>query len=487
MGHIQSMNGERGVLAIGLIAIILSIYCTIVYGVAVSFVFALIPFIFLFILFALKNLYIILIGGFCMNYFIMGLGRYITYPIPITNIFDLFFSLILAVVIVKQLELKDDFRNTLNTYTIISLIWAMYCTVNIGNNITGNIYAEAWLKTVRPIAFYPLIVSLIICTNAKHYSFIKYFMLLWGVLSLLGAAKGYIQKNFGFDSVEYRWLITRGANTHIIHSGIRYFSFFTDAACYGCSMGLSCITYLLASIYEKKKLIRIFYLIVSVAGLYGILVSGTRVAIVIPFAGLALFIFLAKKWQFTVVATILFIILVGGLKYTKLGNSNAMIRRMRTVFDPKDASMNVRLDNQRALKSYMSEAPFGIGIGVSGEHLSPTNKFYFVSICAPDSDLVYIWMRTGVVGLSIYLLLYVIIFARGFYILLFKIRNPEIRGPLVALFCGCAGIFVASYANQIFYQFPNGPIVFTSFTLVFLGPYFDKQYSNELEQKKHNT
>lgn len=70
-----------------------------------------------------------------------------------------------------------------------------------------------------------------------------------------------------------------------------------------------------------------------------------------------------------------------------------------------------------------------------------------------------------------------ILFLSGSYILLFKIRNPEIRGPLTGMLCGCAGILVASYANMVYFQFPNGILIYSCFTFVFLGPYLDKQYS----------
>ena len=53
-----------------------------------------------------------------------------------------------------------------------------------------------------------------------------------------GCQKGYWQKNKGFDSTELSWLsVLHGARTHFIHSGIRYFSFFTDAGLFGASMG----------------------------------------------------------------------------------------------------------------------------------------------------------------------------------------------------------------------------------------------------------
>ena len=46
-----------------------------------------------------------------------------------------------------------------------------------------------------------------------------------------------MQKYIGFDSFETKWLNEGGATTHIIWSGVRYFSFFTDASNMGANMG----------------------------------------------------------------------------------------------------------------------------------------------------------------------------------------------------------------------------------------------------------
>ena len=119
------------------------------------------------------------------------------------------------------------------------------------------------------------------------------------------------------------------------------------------------------------------------------------------------------------------------------------------------------------------------GLGVDAEEVSPQNKFYFVATCPPDSELVYIWIHLGQVGLIVYLVIQVIMYICACCILVFRVRNPEIRGPLTAMLCGTAGMLVASYANQIYFQFPNGPLIYTCLTLVFLAPYFDKQYSEK--------
>ncbi|UZJ65407.1 hypothetical protein OKW96_04210 [Sphingobacterium sp. KU25419] len=75
---------------------------------------------------------------------------------------------------------------------------------------------------------------------------------LWGTLIILGSLKAIGQKYIGFDHFESAWLYTFGAHTHVIYSGIRYFSFFTDAANFGCHMGLGIVVFTILSFYEKS-------------------------------------------------------------------------------------------------------------------------------------------------------------------------------------------------------------------------------------------
>lgn len=465
------------VLASLMIGLLLCVWTVLNMQPTVGIIIGLIPFVTLFTFLCINRPVVILAITFILNYTIMGINRYYSIPIPITNIFDLLYGIMLALIFLKQLQSNHNFKKILNAYTCITCIWLLYCIINIGNGITGEVYMEAWLRILRPWALYPILTCIILSIHCNHYTFIHYFLGLWGIITLLAAAKGYWQKNRGFDSTELAWLWAYGARTHFIHSGIRYFSFFTDAAAFGASMGLSCTTFILTFFYTKKLHLKLFYLIVGMAGFYGLLISGTRSALAVPIAGLGLFILLSKNWKICAISSILLFGGVGMLKYTKIGDNNKLIRRMRTVFDANDQSMQVRFENQRALNAYMSEMPFGIGMGVQNGVIPPQNKYYFVSICPPDSSLVDVWIQMGIVGLCVFLGMHAIIFIAGSYILLFKIRNPEIRGPLTGMLCGCAGILVASYANMVYFQFPNGILIYSCFTFIFLGPYLDKLYS----------
>lgn len=296
-------------------------------GVAIGFI----PFATLFIFICINRPVILLAITFMLNYLIMGINRYHSIPIAITNIFDLLYGIMLALILLKQLQSNHHFRKILNVYTCITLVWLLYCIINIGNGITGEFYMEAWLRILRPWALYPILTCIILSIHCNRYTFIHYFLTLWGIMTLLAAAKGYWQKNKGFDSTELSWLWAYGARTHFIHSGIRYFSFFTDAGLFGASMGLSCTVFTLTFFYTKNLFLRLFYLIVGMAGFYGLLISGTRSAIAVPIAGLGLFLFLSKSWKIGIISFILLAGGIGMLKYTKIGENNKLIRRMRTV------------------------------------------------------------------------------------------------------------------------------------------------------------
>lgn len=460
-----------------IIGLILCTWTALNMKATLGIVMGLIPLIILFIFVCINKPAVILGITFILNYIIMGINRYYPTPIAVTNIFDLLYGVMLALIFLKQLQTNHNFGKILNAYTCITLIWLLYCIINIGNGITGELYLEAWLRILRPWALYPILTCIILSIHCNHHTFIHHFLILWGIMTLLAVAKGYWQKNRGFDSTELAWLWSYGARTHFIHSGIRYFSFFTDAAAFGASMGLSSVTFILTFFYTKNLYRRFFYLAVGLAGFYGLLISGTRSAIAVPIVGLFFFLFLSKSWKICVISGFLLFGGVGMLKYTKIGEDNRLIRRMRTAFDTNDQSMQTRFENQKALNAYMSEMPFGIGMGVQNGIIPPQNKYYFVSICPPDSSLVDVWIQMGIVGLCVFLGMHIVLFVIGSYILLFRIRNPEIRGPLTGMLCGCAGVLVASYANMVYFGFPNGILIYSCFTFVFLGPYLDQLYT----------
>ena len=214
------------------------------------------------------------------------------------------------------------------------------------------------------------------------------------------------------------------------------------------------------------------------------LISGTRSAVFVAIVGIAFFVVLSKNFKLFCTATLVLLAFVGMLKFTTIGDNNSMIHRMRTAFDPEDASLNVRMTNQKAMQSYMSEVPWGIGFGRDGTNVPSNNKYRLLATTPTDSTVIHLWTRTGYIGVSIFILVYVAAMIGGAYIILFKIKDKELRGLLAALLCGAASMMVAGYGNQVYMQYPNGLLIFGCETIVYLGPYIDKRITQEKKEKE---
>lgn len=414
---------------------------------------------------------------FIVNYYIMGINRYA--PIPVGVVIDGLFALLVASLIFKTAYEFVDWKKAWNGLTIMCLLWFFYCLFELSNNVTSAT-AEDWLQGVRSMAIYPLLTVIVSSILMKRVEYINWFLLIWGVLVLTAAAKGYWQKNRGFDSYELRWLfLGDGARTHLISTGIRYFSFFSDAGNYGSNMGFSLVVFTIASFFSKNKLLKLAYLIIGLAGGYGMIISGTRGALAVPFAGFALFVLLSKNWKMFLGMSAILIGSFVFLNYTTIGESNSLIRRMRTAFNPEDASLQVRVINQRTLSILMSDLPFGVGIGAHAINTDTQSNAWRIVNTPHDSWIIKVWTRTGPIGLAVYFFTMGITFLIGSYYLMFRVKNKRLRGILTGMLCGVFGMLVSSYGNDFFTQFPNCVLIYLCLSLVFLGPYFDKQLEKD--------
>jgi hypothetical protein len=376
--------------------------------------------------------------------------------------------------------------NRINTpLSLSAFIWLIYCLFEFFN--VESVSLEAWFIGVRELALYFFIIVIIVQIVCKDYNQMKKIIFIWSILTLTALIKVFIQRYYGFDSAEKRWLfVDGGARTHIIFSGIKYFSFFTDAANFGCNMAFSSIVLFISAIGERKKSIKIFYFIISFLAIYGMLLSGARAAIVIPFSGLACYVIFSKKIKSIIIFSFILFSMFVFFKFTNIGSENILIWRMRTAFSPsKDASYIVRKENQAKMKTFMIDKKFGIGVGLGGGKSEKYNPNGNLTKLPTDTWLVMIWVETGIVGISIYILTLLLIMSFGGYIIFFKLKNKELRHYIIGLYGGIAGMIIASYGNEIFGQFPNGFIIYTGLAFIFISPHFEKELSeNEPNGKK---
>jgi hypothetical protein len=407
-----------------------------------------------------------------------------------TGYFDLplgIYSLISAAVlilllIIKNIYTKVDLQHGKNSMLVIFLVWGVFCLGEIGN---PNNVQEAWNISITHYAFYPILCAILVPMAIKKNRHIEWLYIIWSIFIIIVATKGFIQKTYGFNAKEMNDLFVLGkAKTHIIWSGIRYFSYFTDAANYGVHMAMGATVFALLSYYSKNYLVKIYYLLIVGMAIYGMGISGTRSAIGVPLGAIALFILLSKNKNSFIVGIFALVIMTLFFRFTTIGNSNEYIRKMRSAFyAEQDDSYQVRVENRKKISALMVYKPFGYGIGLAGK----ADRFHPKEVMPypPDSWLVSVWIDTGVIGLVCYIIAHFILFIICAWILLFKIKNQRLKGLLTAWLCANAGYFVAAYANDVM-QYPNSIIVYTGFALCFAGVHIDKKLTEEEEENKKN-
>ena len=407
-----------------------------------------------------------------VNYFIMGVTRYIP-RLPGGIVVDTLLFLTLFFALLRSRDGAVDWSNGRNLLTLLTGIWLVYCMLLLFNPETT---IEHWFAGVRGLAVYLFLFPLLTAVLFNRYKHLKLFLIAVSVLTLLAIAKALMQKFIGFDPAEWRWLHEGGSSTHIIYTGTRYFSFFTDAASFGCAMGFAMVVFSIVAFYVRSKSLRLYFLVVALLAGYGMMISGTRAAMIIPFVGYAFFIVLTKQWKVIAPGIVLILCVFVFFKYTYIGHGNNEIRRMRSAFHAtEDMSYKVRQANQAKMRVFMKEQPFGVGIG-KAKRAEPGDYMYGLPT---DTSLVFVWVETGVVGLILFLIIFVVTFVRGTYDVWFKIENKRLRGILSALLAGLAGMLACSYGNEMLQQIPNGPIVYICMAFIFMGRTLDKELSSE--------
>lgn len=450
---------------------IIGVYLFVFAGVAMGILFFLLPLLFLLVIYCLSSPISCFFLLYIASFLVMGVGRYVILPLPAGVILDLLILFNFLCLSLHYIRGNPLGKLYYNPFLFISMLWMIFCLLEIINPMST--FAN-WITTVRSIGMHIVFFQLLVFLCLDNLEKLRIFFGLWGILILLGALKAIGQKYIGLDRFESTWLYTFGAHTHVIYSGIRYFSFFTDAANFGCHMGLGIVVFTILAFYEKNANRRIFCITVALLAVYGLMISGTRAAMAVPFVGFAFFIILVKEWKWIILGVSLLVLAFSFFNLTTIGNSNADIRRMRTAFSfSDDASFNVRLENQKKMRSFMSDHPFGIGLGGS-KHANQGDVMHGI---ATDSSFVFIWVETGIIGLILYILMCLTILSFGTYYVLFVLKDNRIKSIAAASTAGLAGIMVAGYANEVLHQMPTGQTVYILMGIIMLSPVIDKKLS----------
>lgn len=424
---------------------------------------------------------------FFINYFVQWFSKNHWLPggIPMSMYNELFELLLIGIAIVDARK-SPHFERTLNLMLLAVGSWCVFCTLEVLNDTCDlGINVGNWYTGARMMAFqilYGFIVYILYITNPKR---LTTYIRIWAIASLFTVFWTWRQINIGFTPMENAWMQSVGRITHILNGGtlIRYFSTHNDAATYGVNAAATAVFFIVTGITTRLNRDRIFFLITAALIIWGMFQTGTRTAIFCLAVGFFVFLVLSKSLNIIVPSAIVGGLFLGMLVFTDIGNGNQQIRRMRSAFDKSDASANVRTINQQAIKKYIKDAPWGIGIGSDSQNVPANNKYKKLSMIPPDSEYVFIWVHTGPIGITVFLVTTAIMFIGACTVVFFRLKNRSLMG-IGAGFCGAfAAAQLGGYGNQVLMQFPNCLLFYGGLALVYVLPYIEPEWI-EIENKR---
>lgn len=467
---------NRGRVLLLFLLFFLAIYELVTAGFPNFAIICILPFIILFVYLAFRWKMLCFWTLVFVNYFLQMKDIHLPVPMSLPN--EMLQMVLLAIAIIDMRE-TAHFERVGSLMLFALAIWCGFCTLEVLNDTCGlGIDFASWYTGARLMSFQLLYIYLVFTIYVNSPDIVLKYLIIWASLSLFSAIWTWKQTTFGFTQAEHIWIETRGRSTHILSGGtlIRYFSTFSDAANYGINAGATASAFIIFAITSKINKLRIFFGIVAVAVIWGMFQSGTRTAIFCLAAGLLVYIFLSKSVRIAIPFTITFAIFAFILVFTNIGNGNQQIRRMRSAFNKNDASANVREINQEAMKKYVRDAPWGIGLGMGRENVPANNKFFKLAIVPPDSEYVFIWIRTGPIGITTFIITMLIMLAGACRIVLFKLKSKSLIGIGGGLCGAFVGIQLGGYGNQVLMQFPNCLIFYGGLSIVYVLPYIEPEW-----------
>ncbi len=418
-----------------------------------------------------------------INYFVQW-KNFPSTGIPTSAYNELLEIVLLALAIIDVKESR--FERTANLMLYALMIWCGFCILQVLNDTCGiGIDIGGWFTSARSLAFQILYAFLVFSIYINNPKILIKYLVIWGGLALFASFWVWKQKNIGFTNAENAFIQGAGRRTHILQAGtlIRYFSIFSDAANFGVGIASTAVAFIIFGITMRIKKIKIFFFIVGIACAWAMFISGTRTAMACLIIGFLAYIFLSKSLKIAIPVIITFLLFVCMLAFTTIGNGNQQIRRMRTVFDRNDASAGAREINQEAMKKYMKEAPWGIGMNIGYQNVPANNKYTFMATVPPDSEYVFIWIHTGIIGITTFLICTALMLLGGCWIVFFTLKSPSLRGIGAGFCCAFVSMQLGGYGNQVLLQFPNCLTFYGGLAIVYILPYIEKEWI-EYENKQ---
>lgn len=367
---------------------------------------------------------------------------------------------------------KFNWKALKNEHVLLSLIWFGISVLQVLNPYGGSF--TGWFNELRFTALSWLLIAPIVFLLFNQLKDLNRFIGFILFFSCLATLYGVKQLYVGLTGGERQWLAAGNHVTHILGGKLRVFSIYSDAGQFGASQAIMAVVALVLALGPFSITKKIIFGVIGLVMLYGMGISGTRGALFALVAGLGYSLFLSKNFKVLIIGSAFALGGLAVLKYTKIGDESFQVRRLRSALDPKDASFNVRMVNQKKLAYLLKDVPFGAGLGMSGMNGTTYNADKPIANIQPDSYWVKVWVMYGVVGLFIWFGIncYIIGKCSG---IVWKLKDSKLKTKMIALTSGTVGCFICSYGNEVMNAMPSSVIMFMSWSFIFISPWLDKQ------------
>ena len=371
-------------------------------------------------------------------------------------------SLLLFTVLIGLVKFRQDVKSLKEVYTSklfwIWTIWLIAALIIQALNF-NSVNWMSFIYGIRRVYLNPvgLVLLNFVFIRTKRDFKIALAASIGGILLLGLVAER--QSIFGFNSFENALLSTEFGRTHLIAGTTRYWGGFTDAAGSGVGLALGIIA-ALPFLVTKGSLSRRTGVVITMFLLFhASLISGTRAgygSIAIGIVLIALF-YLRGSRQIVTISTLGISALV--LRFTNFGNGVGVIRRVRSAFNPQDESLLVRLANREKLNSWLSNHPFGGGIGGTyfDRRFQPDS---FLSTFPPDGLYVQVKAELGFLGSYLFQAILLVIAVYMIIKAARMPRNSDSRLWMTVCLALFAGARVSDYAQMVSFQFPVVNLLF---------------------------
>ncbi len=356
-----------------------------------------------------------------------------------------------------------------NRLVLISFCWFFFVFLQLFNPFAVS--SEAWVYAMRCYALYLFLAIVIVYLLLNKRSDLDIFIYIFILFSTLGGIYSWTQLNLGLNYADSIFIQPK-LDRHMLWGKLRVFSIYENAGQAGVTLAHAAIIANILFIHEKVKKIKLFYFIGAIVCYYGMAVSGTRGALVIPILAIPVYLLFSRMPSVTIIGALIGCAALFILLFTTIGQSNYTINRMRTAFDKNDASYQYRMDARAHYAEYMNKHTFGWGVGSAGYWGNRFNGEDNV-MKGTDGGYVQLQAEVGFGGLIIYWAYYAFVLSLTFWLLI-KMKTSDLYYKVLALSCGVVGLLAANYGNSVIYQLPSNLIVSISLAYMWLARTWSK-------------